>query len=102
LSADSNHTLTVVAVSGGYPGSYVKGYEIEGLDQICDATVFHMGTASDQGTVTAGGRVLAVTAAGPTLTAARQKAYRQLSLISYRDMYYRPDIGEDLMNMKNE
>lgn len=92
----------MVAVSGGYPGSYVKGYEIEGLDQICDATVFHMGTASDQGTVTAGGRVLAVTAAGPTLTAARQKAYRQLSLISYRDMYYRPDIGEDLMNMKNE
>ncbi|HHV04348.1 MAG: phosphoribosylamine--glycine ligase [Bacteroidales bacterium] len=102
LVAKNNHCVTVVGVSGGYPDTYSKGYVIKGLEKVRDATVFHMGTTSAQETMTAGGRVLAVSASGSTLKAAREKAYRQLSYISYRNMYYRKDIGEDLINMINK
>ncbi len=99
LTVNSDHSVTVVTVSGGYPGSYEKGYDIEGLDRVRDATVFHMGTAGEQKIKTAGGRVLAVSALASTSEQAREKAYRELSRLSFRDMYYRKDIGEDLMNM---
>lgn len=98
LSMHDQHSVTVVAVSGGYPGSYVKGYDIEGLDLIREATVFHMGTAGEQKVKTAGGRVLAVSALAPTPEQAREKAYAELSRISFMNMYYRKDIGEDLLN----
>jgi phosphoribosylamine--glycine ligase len=100
LSAAENHCVTVVAVSGGYPGTYQKGYAIKGLDQVKEANVFHMGTSTTPQIVTKGGRVLAVSATGPTLLSARELAYRELSLIAYTDMVYRNDIGEDLMDMK--
>ncbi|MDD5283946.1 MAG: phosphoribosylglycinamide synthetase C domain-containing protein, partial [Bacteroidales bacterium] len=92
------HSVTVVAVSGGYPESYEKGYEIKGLDRVQNATVFHMGTTGEQQVKTAGGRVLAVSALAPTPEQAREKAYGELSRISFMNMYYRKDIGEDLLN----
>ncbi|MFA5769689.1 MAG: phosphoribosylamine--glycine ligase [Bacteroidales bacterium] len=100
LSLNNKHCVTVVTVSGGYPGPYEKGYDIEGLDRVRDATVFHMGTTGEHPIKTAGGRVLAVSALASTPEHAREKAYRELSRISFRDMYYRKDIGEDLMNMQ--
>ena len=100
LTVNSKHSVTVVTVSGGYPESYEKGYEIKGLDRVQNATVFHMGTTGDQQIKTAGGRVLAISAMASTAEKAREKAYGELSRISFRDMYYRKDIGEDLMNMQ--
>ena len=57
-----------------------------------------MGTAGEQQVKTAGGRVLAVSALAPTPEQAREKAYGELSRISFMNMYYRKDIGEDLLN----
>ncbi|HIZ82959.1 MAG TPA: phosphoribosylamine--glycine ligase [Firmicutes bacterium] len=87
----------VVMASGGYPGSYEKGIEIHGLDdmgQVEGATVYHAGTAVKDGKfVTAGGRVLGVTATGETLEAALQKAYDAVGHISFTGAHYRKDIG---------
>ncbi|HPJ82749.1 MAG: phosphoribosylamine--glycine ligase [Bacteroidales bacterium] len=102
LSAASCHSVTVVAASGGYPGQVKKGFPVRGLDHVKEATVFHMGTSAMPHVVTAGGRVLAVSATGSTLLTAREKAYRQLSSISFSDMVYRKDIGEDLMDFKKQ
>ena len=94
------HGIGVQAVelaSGGYPGSYEKGIEIHGLDdmgQVEGATVYHAGTAVKDGEfVTAGGRVLGVTATGETLEAALQKAYDAVEHISFTGAHYRKDIG---------
>ena len=87
----------VVMASGGYPGSYEKGLEICGLDeagQVAHATVYHAGTALKEGKfVTAGGRVLGVTATGTTLEQALEKAYDAVSRISFTGAHYRKDIG---------
>jgi len=89
--------LTVVLASAGYPGAYTTGVPIEGLAEAAaveGVTVFHAGTAQ-QGdrVVTAGGRVLAVTALGDSLTQARDRAYRAVSLIRFDGMQYRHDIA---------
>jgi phosphoribosylamine--glycine ligase len=89
--------LTVVLASAGYPGAYTTGVPIEGLAEAAAVegiTVFHAGTAQ-QGdrVVTAGGRVLAVTALGDSLTQARDRAYRAVSLIRFDGMQYRHDIA---------
>jgi phosphoribosylamine--glycine ligase len=88
--------VTVVASSPGYPGSYPKGLPITGLTDVQDAIVFHAGTALDPsgGVVTAGGRVLAVSAVGPHLNAARDTAYAGLDVIAFDDMHFRTDIGQ--------
>ena len=86
----------VVLASGGYPGSYETGLPIEGLDDVDDdVIVFHAGTAlANDGTlVTAGGRVLTVSASGPDLEAARDKAYANVERIRFKGMHYRRDIG---------
>jgi phosphoribosylamine--glycine ligase len=93
----------VIAASGGYPGKYVSGLPITGLDSVQDrdAVVFHSGTALRDGSVvTAGGRVLAVTSAAETaaggdspLRVALAKAYGALAKISFEGMQYRRDIG---------
>ena len=85
----------VIAASAGYPGKYVGGKLIGGLDRASDGVeVFHAGTAlGDGGIVTAGGRVLAVTAAGVDLREALGKAYGALDVISFEGMQYRRDIG---------
>jgi len=87
----------VIIASGGYPGSYVKGFEISGLDDIRDAIVFHAGTKKQNGVlVTAGGRVLGVTGLGSDLEDALNKAYEATSSIEFEGMYYRRDIGRTI------
>ena len=87
----------VVAASGGYPGKYQTGIPIHGLDAIAsadDSQVFHAGTALKDGKiVTAGGRVLAVTATAPELAAALSRIYEALGRIQFDGIYYRRDIG---------
>ncbi len=84
----------VVLASGGYPGDYGKGYAISGLDSASDCEVYHAGTArTGEGYVTAGGRVLGVTAVGGTLTDALENAYRGAAKISFSGAHYRKDIG---------
>lgn len=89
---------TVMLVSGGYPGEYTKGYEIAGLENTEGSTVFHAGTkiAADGKVVTSGGRVLAITSLGKTMTEALEKSYKNAAKIAFRDKYYRKDIGFDL------
>ena len=87
----------VVMASGGYPGSYKKGIEIEGLDEkggVDGATVYHAGTALKDGKiVTNGGRVLGVTAKGDDLEEALSKAYAAVKKINFEGVHYRTDIG---------
>lgn len=92
---------TVVAVSAGYPESYQKGFPIHGLEQEVEGTqLFHMGTkADDQEVVTAGGRVLAVSAMGGSIQEALNRAYQRMNVISYDGINFRKDIGQDLMNL---
>jgi phosphoribosylamine--glycine ligase len=87
--------VCVVLASGGYPGPYRKGYPISGLDRVPpDVMVFHAGTALEDGRlVTAGGRVLGVTAAAETIPAAIEKAYAAVEQIHFEGMHYRRDIG---------
>lgn len=85
-----------MAVSGGYPGDYAKGYEIDGLDK-ATGIVFHAGTTrKGDAVLTSGGRVLAAVALGEGISDAAAKAYDEISAISFRDMYYRRDISKDL------
>ena len=92
--------VTVVAVSGGYPEKYEKGFEIEGIDRITEATVFHAGTVEKDGRIlTAGGRVIAVTALADTLEAARDSAYEAMSKIRFKGCHYRKDICDDLLQL---
>ena len=94
---DERTALGVVMAAGGYPGSYRKGDAITGLESLDSdrLKVFHAGTADDeQGrVVTAGGRVLCVTALGDALHQARDNAYAGASSIQWSDCYYRTDIG---------
>ena len=86
----------LVLASGGYPGSYAKGYPITGLEEAGKtAVVFHAGTAreSDGTIVTSGGRVLGVTAVGKDLEEAITGAYAAAGKISFQDMHFRTDIG---------
>lgn len=89
--------LTVVMASGGYPGHYETGYPISGLEeaeQFPDTYVFHAGTAyKEKQVVTAGGRVLAVTALAESLTAAQRKAYQAVARIQFSGCHFRQDIG---------
>ncbi len=98
LDIDPRPTVCVVMASGGYPGSYAKGHAITGLEEAAaldDVVVFHAGTASEDGkVVTAGGRVLGVTAIGSDLPAAIDRAYEAVAKISWQDCYYRKDIGQ--------
>ena len=88
---------TIMMVSGGYPEAYSKGYEIFGLENIKDQTVFHAGTEGETGSVrTSGGRVLAVTALEADVNRAVSLAYKGVSQISFKGAYYRSDIGFDL------
>jgi phosphoribosylamine--glycine ligase len=89
--------VSVVLCSGGYPGSYQTGLPIEGIEaaeKLEDVVVFHAGTADKDGVlVTAGGRVLNVTATAQTLDEALEKAYAGVRCIHFEGMHYRHDIG---------
>jgi phosphoribosylamine--glycine ligase len=88
---------TLVMASPGYPGSYPKGFPISGLDKVAalnDTVVFHAGTATTkEGIVTAGGRVLAVSAVGDDLGTALNRAYAGVSRIDFEGAHFRRDIG---------
>ncbi len=90
-------TVCVVMASGGYPGSYEQGLPITGLaeaNSLSDTIVFHAGTKEIGDTiVTAGGRVLGVTATGSDIRAAKDKAYAAVKLIDFKDAHYRHDIA---------
>jgi phosphoribosylamine---glycine ligase len=93
--------VTVVLASGGYPGSYRTGVPIDGVtdaDAVDGVTVFHAGTAADDEgrLVTAGGRVLGVTAAGADVAAARTTAYGAADRIRFDGLHRRSDIAADL------
>ena len=86
----------VVVASRGYPESYTTGHLIEGLEEVDeDVQVFHAGTKeTPEGVVTSGGRVLTVTARGPTLAAARAKAYDNARRVRFEGAYMRQDIAQ--------
>lgn len=99
ISISSLNAVTVMLVSGGYPGNYEKGKEINGIDQMEGCMVFHAGTQTgpDEKIYSSGGRVLAITALGDSLGNARHKAYDYVNKISFEGVNYRKDIGTDLM-----
>lgn len=89
---------TVMLCSGGYPESYEKGKEILGLDNTKDAILYHAGTKADgEKILTSGGRVLAVTCLGDNMQDALNQCYQNIDKISFDNMYFRRDIGKDLM-----
>ncbi|MEK7626228.1 MAG: phosphoribosylamine--glycine ligase [Patescibacteria group bacterium] len=91
------YAVTIILASGGYPAKYETGLPISGIDKaqkIENVIVFHAGTKkTDSGFVTAGGRVLNVTATGATLDQALATAYKAVDLIHFEGMHYRTDIG---------
>ena len=98
VAIDPRHVVTVMMVSGGYPGSYPKGKVITGIDTVTNSIVFHAGTAMDDADnlVTSGGRVLAVTSYGTTQAEALQHSFDSVQRIHFDGAYYRKDIGYDL------
>ncbi len=93
---DERAAVGVVMASRGYPEAYEKGKPIDGLDTVHDADVkiFHAGTRLEQGRVlTDGGRVLCAVGLGTTVGAARERAYRAVSKVSWDGAFWRTDIG---------
>ena len=99
---EDNAAVCVVLASGGYPVSYQKGYPIEGLNAFegqDDLMIFHAGTAFEntadgkQQIVTSGGRVLGIVALAKDLPAAIEKAYQNVDKVTFKDAFYRHDIG---------
>jgi phosphoribosylamine--glycine ligase len=100
IETDPRTACTVVAVSGGYPGSYEKGLPITGLDQPLtgDTIIFHAGTRTEKDTIlTNGGRVLCVTSFAETVYEAVDKSRDVLEKIDYDGIYYRRDIGYEFL-----
>jgi phosphoribosylamine--glycine ligase len=89
---------TVVMVAGGYPGEYLKNKVITGTENIHESIVFHAGTSTDgDNVITTGGRVLAITTLQDNMFNALQQATADASRIYYDGMYFRRDIGFDLL-----
>jgi phosphoribosylamine--glycine ligase len=102
---DPRPSVCVVICSGGYPGKFSAGKPINGLAQaekLPDVKVFHAGTKVDERDriVTDGGRVLAVTALGYDLAAAKANAYKAVKLIDFSGMHYRTDIADKALHRK--
>ena len=97
VKIDPRYAVTVMMVSGGYPGSYEKGKAISGLDKVEGSIVFHAGTkATDGGHVTSGGRVLAVSSYGNSKDEALHQSWENIAKIDFEGKYFRRDIGFDL------
>ncbi len=98
IDVDKRFCATVVTVSGGYPGDYEKNKEILGLDKETESMIFHSGTTLvENKVVTNGGRVLAVTSFGETIENATNQSYKAIQNICYDNIYFRNDIGKDLL-----
>ncbi|SHG51829.1 phosphoribosylamine--glycine ligase [Flavobacterium defluvii] len=98
LELDPRSATTVMVVSGGYPEDFEKGKVITGLENINDSIVFHAGTKLDgENVVTNGGRVIAITSYGDNFQEAIKKSYQNIDKLSFDKMYFRKDIGFDLI-----
>ena len=100
MTIDPRKAVCVMLVSGGYPGSYKKGFPIDlsEVNESADTVVFHAGTAlsADGQVVTAGGRVIAVSSYGSTQAEAMERSFAVANKIQFEGKYFRHDIGSDL------
>lgn len=103
LTVDTRSAACVMLVAEGYPGSYAKGHTITGTEQVAGSMVFHAGTRMDEKDrlCTNGGRVLCVTSMADTMRSAILKTYQELAHIQWEGLYYRRDIGQDLLKMQD-
>ena len=97
IEFDSRSAVCIMMVSGGYPGSYEKGFPITGINEVEGSIVFHAGTETKDGqVVTNGGRVIAVSSYGADKTEALAQSMQEAQKIQFQGKYYRKDIGQDL------
>ncbi|SEN68311.1 phosphoribosylamine--glycine ligase [Flavobacterium sp. CF108] len=98
LKIDPRSATTIMVVSGGYPEDFEKGKVITGLENVTDSIVFHAGTKLDgENVVSNGGRVLTVTSYGDDFQQAIKKSYQNIDKLNFDKMYFRKDIGFDLL-----
>lgn len=103
IKISAQTALTLVLVSGGYPGEYEKGFEVFGLNKVEGSIVFHAGTVRKGNEVlTNGGRVFAVTSLANSIKEAREKSYYNADVVNFIGKYHRSDIGLDLMRFQTE
>jgi len=97
LVFDARSAVTIMLVSGGYPGDYEKGKIITGLDKTQESLIFHAGTIEKDGQIlTNGGRVIAVSSYGSSKEEALKQSFQNAEIICFDGRYYRKDIGFDL------
>lgn len=97
IEIDERAAVTVMLVSGGYPGSYTKGIAMSGFADVDNSILFHAGTQEKDGTVvTDGGRVIAISSYGKDRNEALAQSYANADRINFEGKYYRKDLGFDL------
>jgi phosphoribosylamine--glycine ligase len=97
IEIDNRTAVTVMLVSGGYPGPYTKGHEIKHLEKVSGSIIFHAGADYKDGkTITTGGRVIAITSLGNSKEEALAMSYKNAEIVEFKDKYFRRDIGFDL------
>ena len=97
LDIDNNHFVNVVLASEGYPDSYIKGFEINGLEKVNDSVIYHAGTTvKENKVITNGGRVMSVVSSSNDFKKALLKSYNSINKIGFKGKNFRRDIGFDL------